>query len=40
MRLLPLFIAVGVLVPLLHGGQLGAEEFLHRIASYFRIQCS
>jgi hypothetical protein len=40
MRLLPLFIAVRVLVPLLHGRQLGAEEFLHRIVSYFRIQCS
>jgi hypothetical protein len=40
MRLLPLFIAMGVLVPLLHGRQLGAEEFLHSIASYFGIQCS
>jgi membrane-associated phospholipid phosphatase len=39
MRLFPLFIAGGVLVSILHGRELRAEELLREIAGYFQIHC-
>jgi membrane-associated phospholipid phosphatase len=36
----PLLVTVGVLVTILHGQKLHAEEFLHRITGYLHINCS
>jgi hypothetical protein len=36
----PLLVTVGVLVAILHGQKLHAEEFLHRITGYLHINCS
>jgi membrane-associated phospholipid phosphatase len=35
----PLLIATGLLMIVLHGQQLHAEEFLHRLTGYLQIQC-
>jgi membrane-associated phospholipid phosphatase len=40
MSLLPLFIAGAILVSVLHGRELRADEFLHQIASYLSIHCN
>ncbi len=39
-QLWPLLVAMGMLVTILHGQELHAEEFLHRITGYLRIHCS
>ena len=36
----PLLIAVGLLVTILHGKELNAEEFLHRISDHLPLHCS
>jgi membrane-associated phospholipid phosphatase len=36
----PLLVAAGMLVTILHGQELHAEEFLHRITGYLRVHCS
>jgi membrane-associated phospholipid phosphatase len=38
-RLAPLLVGAAVLVSLLHGRELRAEELLHRITGYLRIDC-
>jgi membrane-associated phospholipid phosphatase len=38
-RLSPLLVSAAVLVSTLHGSQLRAEEFLHRITGYLHIHC-
>ena len=35
----PLLVAAGVLVSVLHGRELHAEQFLHRITGYFPVHC-
>ncbi|HEX8813676.1 MAG TPA: phosphatase PAP2 family protein [Terracidiphilus sp.] len=35
-----LLVAAGMLVSILHGQELHAEEFLHRITGYLRVHCS
>jgi membrane-associated phospholipid phosphatase len=39
-RVWPLLVAVGLLVTILHGQELHAEESLHRITEYLGIHCS
>jgi membrane-associated phospholipid phosphatase len=39
-RVWPLLVAAVVLMALLHGQELHAEEFLHRITGYLRVRCS
>jgi membrane-associated phospholipid phosphatase len=39
-RLAPLLVSVVVVAAVLHGSQLRAEELLHRITAYLRIDCS
>jgi membrane-associated phospholipid phosphatase len=36
----PLLVAAGMLVTILHGQELHAEEFLHRITGHLRVHCS
>lgn len=38
-RLSPLLVSAAVLMSTLHGSQLRAEEFLHRITGYLHIHC-
>jgi membrane-associated phospholipid phosphatase len=38
-RLAPLLVGIAVLASLMHGQQLHAEELLHRITGYLRIDC-
>lgn len=35
----PLLVAAAVLVSILHGRELHAEQFLHRISGYLNVQC-
>jgi membrane-associated phospholipid phosphatase len=35
----PLLVAAGILLSILHGRELDAERFLHRIAGFFLIHC-
>jgi membrane-associated phospholipid phosphatase len=35
----PLLVAAGVLVSILHGRELQAEQYLHRITGYLHVQC-
>lgn len=39
-RIWPLLFSAGVLMTILHGQELHAEEFLHHLTGYFRIHCS
>ena len=39
-KIWPLLLAAGVLVTVLHGQELHAEEFLHHMTRYLRIHCS
>ncbi len=39
-RIWPLLLSAGVLMTVLHGQELHAEEFLHHVTGYFRIHCS
>jgi membrane-associated phospholipid phosphatase len=36
----PLLVAAGMLVTILHGQELHAEEFMHRITGYLQVRCS
>jgi hypothetical protein len=36
----PLLVSAAVLVIVLHGQELHAEEFLHRITGYLQVHCS
>jgi membrane-associated phospholipid phosphatase len=38
-RLAPLLVSAVLLISLLHGNQLRAEEFLHRLTGFFGIRC-
>jgi membrane-associated phospholipid phosphatase len=38
-RLAPLLVSVGVLASVLHGSELRAEELLHRMTGYLRVDC-
>ncbi len=38
-RLAPLLVSVVLLISLLHGNQLRAEEFLHRLTGFLAIRC-
>jgi membrane-associated phospholipid phosphatase len=38
-RLWPLLVGAGVLMTILHGQELRAEEFLHRITGYLQVRC-
>jgi membrane-associated phospholipid phosphatase len=40
MSLFPLLMAGGILVSVLHGRELRADEFLHKIVGYLSIHCS
>jgi membrane-associated phospholipid phosphatase len=39
-KIWPLLLSAGVLMTVLHGQELHAEEFLHHMTGYFRIHCS
>lgn len=39
-RVWPLLVAAAILMTALHGQELHAEEFLHRITGYLRVHCS
>jgi membrane-associated phospholipid phosphatase len=39
-KIWPLLLSAGVLMTVLHGQELHAEEFLHHMTRYFRIHCS
>ena len=35
----PLLVAAGILISILHGRELHAEQYLHRITGYLQMQC-